>query len=997
MSYRGKFIVLVGPDGTGKTTVAQAIREMQGDRYAGIHCFHWRPGLLPVPGRRTTAADTGQAGAPPRDFKYGTMLSLLRFFYYLTDFVLGYWLEIRPRLRRGELVIGERWYYDVIVHPQRYAFRLPTWLLNAGGLLVPGPDISILLYGDPDKIHARKPELSADEISQYISALRKVLPRPPGSMAVATDGSLEDTRQAIETGLQDGGANGTQEWWTAFPSRTRPRVLIGPHDRIRNGLALYQAYSLKARLLKQALRMLPEGIARRLLPGIERSALPPAVAGALGTAIADDSLPNTRISAYVGSTSSNLKITLQISSTEGVCYTKCATGDTAKSALRNEANALSLLEGKAPGSIEIPRLLGRPEDQHTLCICTSSPQQAIRKRGTRLGSEDIRFVNWMAGFGFSDDPIGHVPLPETSGSGHSRQAVEAAGQALATLFGDAPVRQHYSHGDYAPWNTLLLQDGRLFVFDWEYFRPKRPAFHDLLHFLYMPSRLLVKAPPASTARLLLEAPAQALGRGLYADTRFPEETLPGYVILYLLAQMARDQEEQGDTAYTLDCLRAVMDRIGAGGARRRILVSAYACEPGKGSEPGVGWNWVQEISRNNEVWVLTRGNNAPAIEKALSDTPQPNLHFEYVDVPRWLSFWKRGQRGVRTYYYLWQFAALKRARKLDREQAFDIGHHVTFVNDWLWTFLALMPIPYIWGPVGSHPKSPRCLLANRRARVHETLRNLIQVTMRCIDPLYWLSGLRAKRVVAINAQTAGLFPLRLVAGHKTVIEPAIGMETVDMVNDPERGDDRFEVLFVGRFAPVKAPHLVVEAFADFLALDGCKARLTMIGSGGERPEIGRRIRRYGITEHVEVLDWMQREEVIRRMRESDVFLFPSMECGGMVVLEAMACGLPVVCLDFGGPGTMVTTDCGIKVAVGDCDTDRIRSELAAGLASLTDDKLRQKMSAAARERVMNRYSWTCKGTFADALYSEVLDSRNGGPRTRSSHGSEAEQKCHNSN
>ncbi|HEC05352.1 MAG TPA: hypothetical protein ENJ12_00740, partial [Thiolapillus brandeum] len=111
MSYRGKFIVLVGPDGTGKTTVAQAIREMQGDRYAGIHCFHWRPGLLPVPGRRTTAADTGQAGAPPRDFKYGTMLSLLRFFYYLTDFVLGYWLEIRPRLRRGELVIGERWYY----------------------------------------------------------------------------------------------------------------------------------------------------------------------------------------------------------------------------------------------------------------------------------------------------------------------------------------------------------------------------------------------------------------------------------------------------------------------------------------------------------------------------------------------------------------------------------------------------------------------------------------------------------------------------------------------------------------------------------------------------------------------------------------------------------------------------------------------------------------------------------------------------------------------
>ena len=54
------------------------------------------------------------------------------------------------------------------------------------------------------------------------------------------------------------------------------------------------------------------------------------------------------------------------------------------------------------------------------------------------------------------------------------------------------------------------------------------------------------------------------------------------------------------------------------GTGLRVLVSAYACEPGRGSEPGVGWHWVREIARFNEVWVITRMNNRKAIETALA-------------------------------------------------------------------------------------------------------------------------------------------------------------------------------------------------------------------------------------------------------------------------------------------------------------------------------------------------------------------------------------------
>ena len=53
----------------------------------------------------------------------------------------------------------------------------------------------------------------------------------------------------------------------------------------------------------------------------------------------------------------------------------------------------------------------------------------------------------------------------------------------------------------------------------------------------------------------------------------------------------------------------------------KVLVSAYACEPGKGSEPGVGWQWVRQIARFHDTWVITRANNREKIEADLLQRP----------------------------------------------------------------------------------------------------------------------------------------------------------------------------------------------------------------------------------------------------------------------------------------------------------------------------------------------------------------------------------------
>ena len=93
----------------------------------------------------------------------------------------------------------------------------------------------------------------------------------------------------------------------------------------------------------------------------------------------------------------------------------------------------------------------------------------------------------------------------------------------------------------------------------------------------------------------------------------------------------------------------------------KLLISAYACEPGKGSEPGVGWRWALETAAlGHDVWVLTRSNNEPAIAHQLAVLGHPsNLHFLYYDLPPSLRWWKRGGLTVHLYYLLWQWGAYK--------------------------------------------------------------------------------------------------------------------------------------------------------------------------------------------------------------------------------------------------------------------------------------------------------------------------------------------------
>jgi glycosyltransferase involved in cell wall biosynthesis/thymidylate kinase len=977
----GLFVVLIGPDGSGKSTLVERTLSVLQRGFRKTWRFHWRPGLLPKlsASRPSMSAPsrTSVDGTPPASHSYGHFVSLIRYLYYLADFVIGYWTIIYPKKIRTTLILGERWYYDVIVNPARYGFRVPERLLRLGLSLIPAPDLTLLLEADPAAIHARKPELTVCQLENQLRAMHAILPEQPNGLSISTSGNVSDSVHAMARALL-----GTQQrritpadgmTWRAFPDAKNPKLWIHEHDTVTNALNLYHPYSKFARMASVIARRIPRWLCTRR-PSISAGQQLGLMASAIQRMLGHDDLV---ISFSTGTPGPHRKTTAQVSRSGAIiCYVKIAASATAKTLLDAETRALARLDGAlANKDILIPRLLGHALQDGLQFLALSAPPTRGKRRPVTLDVQDIDALSALLPPVSCREPVEYVLDAAGFGASHRGQpgifpsCLVHACDMVATLLADG-VYTGLAHGDYAPWNTLALETGQIFVYDWEYSTAAAPLLTDLCHRIFMPARLVEHMTAEKLIPTLLALDKQPLAADYLRRSGIQPASLPAYLLLYLIRQAAREISEQGTvTHYLQECLRLMLTLTNHPEYRVRVLVSAYACEPHKGSEPGVGWDWAQTIALNHDAWIITRANNRSVIETELRANPNPHLHFTYVDLPRWASFWKRGHRGVRTYYYLWQFAAWMQARSLCRETHFHLAHHVTFVNDWLWTFMAFLPLPFVWGPIGSNARCPSHLLPSVRARNLDLFRIMIQNTVRWCDPLWWLSAIRASAIVTINDQVARQLPLRLLAAHKTRVETAVAV-TACAVPDQMPAREGNRILYVGRHLPIKGGALAIEAFAKIVEKQP-QMELVLIGEGPEERTLRRMVHTRNLEDRVTFLPWQPQTRVWDMMNQADVFLFPSMEGAGMVVLEAMRAGLPVVCLQFGGPGTMVTEEVGRTVPIGSLDevTSRLARE---AMTLLNDPALRASLGNAARRRTQVVFSWAAKQEIVSRLYRDIL-------------------------
>ncbi len=405
---------------------------------------------------------------------------------------------------------------------------------------------------------------------------------------------------------------------------------------------------------------------------------------------------------------------------------------------------------------------------------------------------------------------------------------------------------------------------------------------------------------------------------------------------------------------------------------KTILATAYAVNPFKGSEDGMGWNFIYQIARFRKVIAITRENNKPHIEEYMQQNPDEvyaNIQFYYFDLPYWLRFWKKGGKGAMLYFWMWQFGIVRFIKQQNLK--FDVAHNVNFHNDWTPSFLWKLEKPFVWGPIGHHPLIPNQYLQGR-SRLYwlkDRMTWMIKKLFWNFSPALNKSVNKADHVLCMNSSVKQYLPLQ---EGKYSIMPSVATE--DFGWNTKKPNHKFRLISAGRLVPLKGFDLTIASFAAFVnnlpIQEKIKCELVIVGSGPELSRYHELILSFNILPYVKLIDWIERKDLLELYQESNAFIFPSHEGAGMVVAEAMSFGLPVICLDNEGPGEFITAKCGIGVPHGSYKSTV--NSLTAAICNLhqNPDTLEQ-MSVSARKRFESNFHWDVRGEQLNEIYQNL--------------------------
>lgn len=263
--------------------------------------------------------------------------------------------------------------------------------------------------------------------------------------------------------------------------------------------------------------------------------------------------------------------------------------------------------------------------------------------------------------------------------------------------------------------------------------------------------------------------------------------------------------------------------------------------------------------------------------------------------------------GVYPYYFCWQWNAYFRAKRLHRERRFDVIHHISYGTFRNASYLYKLDAPFIFGPVGGGERSPRALRVSMssKGKRFEALRDLANLFPN-FDP-FWRSMLRqCSRIVVRTEETRACLPRNRIECAVVTLENMVS-EQPYLAGELGRVLP-LKLLYVGRLLPWKGMHLAVKAMA--LVVDHASVELSIVGKGQEESRLKEEVRRLGLQQSIHFLSWMAKQEVLALHATHDALLFPSLhDSGGTAVMEAIAHGKPVICLDLGGPAATVDEHC----------------------------------------------------------------------------------------
>lgn len=381
-------------------------------------------------------------------------------------------------------------------------------------------------------------------------------------------------------------------------------------------------------------------------------------------------------------------------------------------------------------------------------------------------------------------------------------------------------------------------------------------------------------------------------------------------------------------------------------------------------------------ARGVEAWLVTHGRTHSELE-ALFPRERKRMFF----VPdTWLNrlLWRLGallphHLDLVTFTALGHLYTGLRARRvvrrLVRENRVNVVHQPIPVSAKEPSVMTGIGAPLVIGPLNGNMDWPRSF------NHYDSLFTRVGMSIARFGASlcnFWFRGKQhAAAVLVANERTKRGLPPGLTGQVVTMTENGVDLQLWQRDAEGRRNDGLTRFVYLGRIEDFKGLRYLMLAFAR--ACKEAPMRLEIIGDGGDRPHIEAMRAELELGDRVRLVGWLVQEVAAARLGISDVLVMPSLrDCGGAVILEAMACGLAVIATAWGGPLDYVDETSGILVPPHDVET--FVSGLADAMVRLAKDpELRRRLGEAGRQRVHTEFDWERKVDHMLSVYAAVRD------------------------